>query len=124
MNRASSSENPPSCGFSNRSMTSTSGSMPLILPISEAQRATLLAQILVQLRQPSAVLVVGGFEEGCGTFRPHSHTCGQFLRRVSRPRETFGDFGLDGVDEHYAADGGAGGDGRVEPVDLHHRVAD
>ena len=59
-----------------------------------------------------------------GALLPANGAGGQHLRRLPGASEARGDFGFDAVDEQAAADGRAGRDRRVEPVNLHHRVAD
>ena len=69
------------------------------------------------------MLIVGGLEQFRGTFAANAGPGGEHLGRMSGLGQAIGHLGLDGIDEHAAADGGAGGDRCVHAVDGSHRIA-
>ena len=57
------------------------------------------------------MVVVGLLEDFFSSLLPDYYACGEDVGRGAGFGEEAGDFGLYGIDEEAAADGGAGGDG-------------
>ena len=69
------------------------------------------------------MLVVGSLEQFRGAFAADDSSGSQHFWRLSGLGQAIGHLGLDGVHKHASADGGAGSDRCVHPVDRRHRIA-
>lgn len=82
------------------------------------------AEVLIQQGEAAGVFVVGRLEQLGGAVFADDGASGEDLRGLACGGEAVGDLGLEAVDQHATADGGARGHGGVQTGDGDHGIAD